>query len=538
MFRRVIAPILRLLAFLGLLASPLLLAAIARAEARRGESLSPARASSRSVPSSSRTARTTAWPAVGASRRARRRRSSSARAGKVLVTSPGWGGSVAVKGWATRRRSSSSTTSRRRPRTSCGTRVSSSTRATGPSSRAAYLGEAVRREPANAEAWELLGHAGELLAQGARPAARTAARRPRSSSPASGASQVVPAGDGRSFRYDGEAYRRAIALAPPADLAERVRLRLLTACGSITDGRGAFDPKAASRREKDLGEFLASFPASTAPDVAPARARAPPDVARRERRAHGRRRGRSRPARRRHRVRLRGVRDRDRPCAPARGGPARRPPHEVASEARRVREARRLGGRPARAVRLEGRRDAPRRDAARRQGRDPAVPGRRRRPREPRVRRHGPEARVGRGARLGPPQDARPRPRPRARLRPGRSRRAGDPRLGRALAPRTPATPTATRRPSGFSPDGRLLLVVCEGFTADGHADPEAPRPLRRGGRPAARPRRPSVLRAGRRGLDAPRAGERPPQRIIGAHEENASKSKIGGCGARPQPSA
>ena len=33
MFRRYVAPILRLLAFLGLLASPLLLAAIARAEA-------------------------------------------------------------------------------------------------------------------------------------------------------------------------------------------------------------------------------------------------------------------------------------------------------------------------------------------------------------------------------------------------------------------------------------------------------------------------------------------------------------------------
>ncbi len=72
----------------------------------------------------------------------------------------------------------------------------------------------------------------------------------------------MPAGDGRTFRYDGEAYRRAIALDPPADLAERVRLRLLTACGPLTDGRGVFDPKAASRREKDLGEYLASFPSS------------------------------------------------------------------------------------------------------------------------------------------------------------------------------------------------------------------------------------------------------------------------------------
>ena len=127
---------------------------------------------------------------------------------------------------------------------------------------AAYLGEAVRREPGNAEVFELLGHAGELLALGARPAED--GRPPASAHLASlWGVQVVPAGDGRSFRYDGEAYRRAIALAPAADLAERVRLRLLTACGPITDGRGTFDPKAASRREKDLGEFLASFPSSS-----------------------------------------------------------------------------------------------------------------------------------------------------------------------------------------------------------------------------------------------------------------------------------
>ncbi|MCM3877762.1 MAG: hypothetical protein NEA02_15255, partial [Thermoanaerobaculia bacterium] len=39
-------------------------------------------------------------------------------------------------------------------------------------------------------------------------------------------------------------------------------LRLLTACGPLTDGAAVFDAKAAARREKDLGEFLASFPSS------------------------------------------------------------------------------------------------------------------------------------------------------------------------------------------------------------------------------------------------------------------------------------
>ncbi len=264
MFRRYVAPVLRLLAFLGLLASPLLLAAMARAEgtaAQPGAALRGTRlVALRSVVLSDRPDdRVARGGRVAASAPATLVERSG---GKVLVTSPGWGGSVAVRGWADASAffvlDDAQTKAEDLVRNA---RLLLDSR-DRPVLAAAYLGEAVRREPGNVEAFELLGHAGELLAQGAHPAED--GRAPSSVNVAAlWGVGVVPAGDGRTFRYDGEAYRRAIALAPPADLAERVRLRLLTACGSITDGRGAFDPKAASRREKDLGEFLASFPASS-----------------------------------------------------------------------------------------------------------------------------------------------------------------------------------------------------------------------------------------------------------------------------------
>ncbi len=264
MFRRFVAPILRLLAFLGLLASPLLLAAIARAEAVPA---SPAAAlqgmrlvALRSVVLSDRPDdRVARGGRVAASAPATLLERSG---GKVLVTSPGWGGSVGVKGWADSSAFFVLDDAQTKPEDLVrNARLLLDSR-DRPVLASAYLGEAVRREPANAEAWELLGHAGELLAQGARPAEDG---RPPSSVLVGGlwGLGVAPAGDGKSFRYDGEAYRRAITLAPAADLAERVRLRLLTGCGSITDGRGVFDPRAASRREKDLGEFLASFPTSS-----------------------------------------------------------------------------------------------------------------------------------------------------------------------------------------------------------------------------------------------------------------------------------
>ncbi len=263
MFRRTIAPLLRLLAFLGLLASPLLLAAIARAE---GAAAPPAVSlpgtrlvALRSVVLSDRPDdRVARGGRVAASAPATLLESSG---GKVLVTSPGWGGAVAVRGWA----DASAFFVLDDPRTKSEDLVRNARLLLDSRDRpvlaSAYLVEAVRREPRNAEAWDLLGRAGELLAQGAH--AGEGGRTPSSVLVASlWGVGVVPAGDGKSFRYDGDAYRHAIALDPPADLAERVRLRLLTACGSVTDGRGVFDPKAASLREKDLGEYLASFPAS------------------------------------------------------------------------------------------------------------------------------------------------------------------------------------------------------------------------------------------------------------------------------------
>jgi hypothetical protein len=260
MVRRYIAPILRLLAFLGLLATPLLLAAVARAEGVDTASLRGTRlVALRSVVLSER-------PDDRLARSGRVAASAPAAllersGGKVLVTSPGWGGSVGVKGWA----DASAFFVLDDSETKAGDLVRNARLLLDSRDRpvlaSAYLAECVRREPANAEAWELLGHAGELLAQGARPGADG---RPSSSVLVAGlwGVNVVPAGDGKTLRYDGEAYRRAIALAPPAEVAERVRVRLLTACGPLTDGRGAFDAKATSRREKDLGEFLASFPAS------------------------------------------------------------------------------------------------------------------------------------------------------------------------------------------------------------------------------------------------------------------------------------
>ncbi|MGA7990597.1 MAG: hypothetical protein WCC53_04115, partial [Thermoanaerobaculia bacterium] len=222
MIRRCVAPILRLLAFLGLLASPLLLAVIARAE---GEDVAPKGnrlVALRSVVLSER-------PDGRGARAGRVAASAPASLvehwdGKILVTSPGWGGSVGVRGWA----DASAFFALGDDGTKTADLIENARLLLEARDRpvlaSAYLSEAVRREPSNVEAWELLGRSGELLAQGARP---TAEGGPPASVRVAGlwGVKLVPAGDGRAFRYDGEAYRRAIALAPAADAAERVRLR-------------------------------------------------------------------------------------------------------------------------------------------------------------------------------------------------------------------------------------------------------------------------------------------------------------------------
>jgi hypothetical protein len=257
MVRRYVAPILRLLAFLGLLASPLLLAALARAEGveTKGTRLVALRSVVLADRPDDRVARGSRLAASAPATLLER------AGGKVLVTAPGWGGGVAVKGWA-----DASAFYVLDDEKDTADRLVSNARLLldsrdRPVLASAYLAEAVRREPGRVEAWELLGQAGELLAHGARPLED--GRPPASALVAElWGVRLVPAGDGKSFRYDGDAYRRAIALAAPADVAERVRVRLLTACGPLADGRGPFDPRVAARREKDLGEFLASFPTS------------------------------------------------------------------------------------------------------------------------------------------------------------------------------------------------------------------------------------------------------------------------------------
>src|SRR5512141_569776 len=166
MFRRYVAPVLRLLAFLGLLASPLLLAAIARADvaAPAPVALGGTRlVALRSVVLSDR-------PDDRVARGGRVAASAPATllervGGKVLVTSPGWGGSVALKGWS----DASAFFVLDDPQTRAEDLVKNARLLLDARDRpvlaAAYLVEAVRREPGNAEAFELLGHAGELLAQ-------------------------------------------------------------------------------------------------------------------------------------------------------------------------------------------------------------------------------------------------------------------------------------------------------------------------------------------------------------------------------------
>ena len=99
MVRRFVAPILRLLAFLGLLASPLLLAAIARAAGpEAGEPDGRNLVALRSVVLGDTPAdRFGRGGRVAASAPVTLLETNGSR---VLVTSPAWGSSAAVRGWA------------------------------------------------------------------------------------------------------------------------------------------------------------------------------------------------------------------------------------------------------------------------------------------------------------------------------------------------------------------------------------------------------------------------------------------------------
>jgi hypothetical protein len=255
MVRRYVAPILRLLAFLGLLASPLLLAAIARAEEPGGQDLVALRSV---VLGETPTDRFGHGGRVAASAPVTLVERNGSR---VLVAAPSWGSSAPARGWA----DSSAFFALDDPREPIERLVGNARLLLDANDRpvlaAAYLHEVTRRDASRAEGWELLGRAGELLAQSARPGEDG---RPPASAVLAEAWGVtlVPRGDGSGYRYDGAAYRRLIALAPPAEVAERARLRLLLACGPAVDPERPGDVVMAVRRERDLAEFLSSFPAS------------------------------------------------------------------------------------------------------------------------------------------------------------------------------------------------------------------------------------------------------------------------------------
>jgi hypothetical protein len=257
MVRRYVAPILRLLAFLGLLASPLLLAALAHAEEPDARDLVALRSvvlGDTATDRFGRGGRVAASAPVTLLER---------NGSHVLVVAPSSGGpSVTVRGWA----DASAFFALDDPREPID-RLAGNARLLldahdRPVLAAAYLHEVLRRDASRVEGWDLLGRAGELLAQSARPGED--GRPPASVVLAQvWGVTLVPKGDGSGYRYDGEAYRRLIALAPTADVAERARLRLLLACGPVVDPERPGDVAIAVRRERDLAEFLSSFPAST-----------------------------------------------------------------------------------------------------------------------------------------------------------------------------------------------------------------------------------------------------------------------------------
>jgi len=255
MFRRHIAPLLRLLAFLGLLASPLLLAALARAEEQDGRDLVALRSVVLGETPADRFGRGGRIAASAPVRLLERNGS------RVLVAAAGQGTSPPARGWA----ESSAFFVLDDPLEPIDRLLGNARLLLEAGDRpvlaAAYLHEVTRRDASRVEAWELSGRAGELLAQSARPG--DDGRPPVSVALAQAwGVALVPNGDGRGYRYDGAAYRRLIALAPPADVAERARLRLLSACGPAVDPKAPGDIAAASRRERDLAEYLASFPVS------------------------------------------------------------------------------------------------------------------------------------------------------------------------------------------------------------------------------------------------------------------------------------
>ena len=228
MVRRYVAPILRVGLFILILMAPLLLAAIAqRGGARRALG---------GLPPGPRPGGETERPLAGGARLPASAPATviEARDGKLLVEAVISG--RPVRGWA----EAGAFVVLDGPEQNVAALVASAKLLLAANDRpvltAAYLREAVLRDASNAEAWVLLGRTGERIAASARIGDDG---RPSSSAALAGLWGVglIPGPDGRSFRYDGEAYRRAIALGPPPELAEEARVRLLVACGPAIDAK-------------------------------------------------------------------------------------------------------------------------------------------------------------------------------------------------------------------------------------------------------------------------------------------------------------
>jgi hypothetical protein len=118
----------------------------------------------------------------------------------------------------------------------------------------AVASEAARRDAASVDAWSALGASAEQLAS-------TCLSRSEESCLARGRLFGVTLVRGtRSLKYDGAAYRRILALAPPAEVAEESRLKLLAAGREVepeSAGEAAMNGRAA-----EIGELLSSFPAT------------------------------------------------------------------------------------------------------------------------------------------------------------------------------------------------------------------------------------------------------------------------------------
>ena len=253
MVRRYVAPILRVGLFFLILLAPLLLAAISQGAEPAGRSVVSLRGLVLAERPNDR------WPSGARLPASAPATVADARDGKLLVEAVISG--RPVRGWA----DAGAFVVLDGPDQSVGALVASAKLLLAANDRpvltAAYLCEAVRRDASNAEAWVLLGRTGERIAASARFGEDG---RPSSSAALAALWGVglVPGPDARTFRYDGDAYRRAIALGPSPELAEEARLRLLLACGPAIDPKSPADLPAAQQREKDLGEYLASFPAS------------------------------------------------------------------------------------------------------------------------------------------------------------------------------------------------------------------------------------------------------------------------------------